>query len=71
MTNAGKIETEHTNRDIRIGVGCIVYAGRDGSGLTPGWVLPGGMRTSSEQVAREYAARIDAICRRVQLGFVA
>lgn len=62
-----KTEKTPPSRDIRVGAGHIVYAHRDGSGLTPGWVLPGGMRTSSEEVARDYASRIDALISRVPL----
>ena len=51
------------NKNIKIGHGRILYSGRDGSGLTPAWVLPGGMRTSNEVVAREFAARIDHFTR--------
>ena len=49
----------HDRRSIAVGRGRIIYAGRDASFLTPGYVLPGGLRTSDEKVAREWAARID------------
>ena len=49
----------YDRRNIQVGCGRILYAGRDGSWMTPGWALPGGRRTTDEKVAHEAAARID------------
>lgn len=59
------IESEpfHDRRNIQVGLGRIIYAGRDGSWMTPGWVLPGGRRTTDEKLAYEMAARIDHFAR--------
>lgn len=48
----------HTDRDIYHGQARIVWATEQGA-LKPGWALPGGMRTTSEEHARECARALN------------
>lgn len=57
-------------KECRHGQGRIVYAER-WLALGPGWVLPGGMRTADEDVARHAARWIDLNAARSRDGLPA
>ena len=63
MSNEKVIACFDHEKNITVGRGRVIWTGRDGHYLEPGWALPGGRRTNDEFLARLVAQRIDANAR--------